>query len=167
MTANVLIGLGANLPSPVGPPRATLEAALAALGRRGLRPISRSSWYESAPVPASDQPWFVNGVALCESELDPAGELALLLAVEREFGRVSRARNAARSIDLDLLAHGELVRLGPEPPLLPHPRLRERLFVLLPLAEVLPSWRHPADGRSVAQLIAALSPGQAVRRLPD
>jgi len=163
----ILIGLGANLPSPEhGPPVATLEAALAALERRGLRIRARSRWWESAPVPISDQPWYVNGVIEVETGLAPEALLALLHQVEAGFGRLRSVPNAPRILDLDLLAYGSLVREGPEPPLLPHPRMAERAFVLHPLAEIQPGWRHPASGLGLAQLIARLSPEQIVRPLP-
>jgi 2-amino-4-hydroxy-6-hydroxymethyldihydropteridine diphosphokinase len=162
----IVIGLGANLPSTYGSPRATCEAALAEFECRGLRIVARSPWYESAPVPISDQPWYVNGVVEVATELEPVPLLALLHEIEREFGRVRREVNAARILDLDLLAYGDLVREGPEPPLLPHPRLAERAFVLLPLADLRPDWRHPATGESIRALIARLPADQVTRRLP-
>ena len=170
---DIYIGLGANLPSRrFGPPRATLEAALKALERHGVAILRRSRWYESMPVPVSDQPWFVNGVALVDvgrdpAALDPAGLLAVLHEVEQEFGRERRERNEARVVDLDLLVYGGLVNHGPTPPLLPHPRLAERAFVLRPLAELAPGWRHPASDRSIQALIADLPPEQVARPLPD
>ena len=163
----VLIGLGANLPSPEhGPPVATLEAALAALAARGLRIRARSRWWESAPVPISDQPWYVNGVIEVETSLAPEALLALLHEVEAGFGRLRSVPNAPRILDLDLLAYGSLVRVGPAPPLLPHPRMAERAFVLHPLAEIRPGWRHPATGLGQPELIARLSSDQIVRPLP-
>jgi 2-amino-4-hydroxy-6-hydroxymethyldihydropteridine diphosphokinase len=167
MLSPILIGLGANLPSPIhGPPLATGEAALVELERRGLHIRARSPWYESAPVPISDQPWYVNAVIEVATALVPEALLALLHEVEREFGRVRREVNAARILDLDLLAYGDLVRDGPEPPVLPHPRLAERAFVLLPLADLRPDWRHPATGESVRALIGRLPADQVTRRLP-
>lgn len=161
----ILIGLGANLSGPSGSPRQACEAALARLETEGVRIKRRSRWYESAPVPASDQPWYVNGVAEVETALDPAALLALLHRIEADFGRERRERNEARVLDLDLLAYGTRVNDGPEPPLLPHPRLAERAFVLLPLAEVAPDWSDPRSGRPVQALIAALPPGQTARPL--
>ncbi len=158
----ILVALGANLPSRFGPPRATLEAALARLEAVGLRVLARSPWYLTAPVPASDQPDYVNGVAAVETALDAAATLAALHAVEAEFGRVRTVPNAPRAIDLDLLAHGDAVRA--EAPILPHPRMHERAFVLLPLADVAPGWVHPVLRRSVAELIARLPPGQGIRK---
>lgn len=168
MVEPILIGLGANLPSARhGSPVATLEAALAALTQRGVEIVARSGWWESAPVPASDQPWYVNGVVEVRTSLGPEDLLALLHGVENDFGRVRTTPNAPRILDLDLLAYGELLRVGPKPPLLPHPRLAERGFVLRPLAQIRPAWRHPATGLSVAELIARLPAGDLVRALPQ
>ena len=162
----ILIAIGSNLPSPeFGPPRAICEAALAELARRGVRIVRRSRWFESAPVPLSDQPWFVNGVAIVQTALPPAELLALLHETERRFGRERRQVNAARILDLDLIAYGDLVRTD-APPLLPHPRLHERAFVLLPLADLAPDWRHPATGRTLAEMIGALPAEQSIRPLP-
>jgi 2-amino-4-hydroxy-6-hydroxymethyldihydropteridine diphosphokinase len=163
----ILIAVGSNLPSPTfGPPRAVCEAALAELARRGLTIVRRSRWFESAPVPVSDQPWFVNGAAVVETSLSPIDLLALLHETERRFGRERRTINEARILDLDLIAYGDLVRTD-APPLLPHPRLQERAFVLLPLADLVPDWRHPVDGRTLSEMIRALPPGQSIRPLAE
>ena len=163
----ILIGLGANLPSPRhGAPVATLEAAVVALAARGLAIRARSRWWESAPVPVSDQPWYVNGVVEVETVLAPEALLALLHEIEAAFGRHRSVPNAPRVLDLDLLAYGGLVRTGPLPPLLPHPRMADRAFVLYPLRDIRPDWRHPASGLGLAALIARLTPEQVVRPFP-
>jgi 2-amino-4-hydroxy-6-hydroxymethyldihydropteridine diphosphokinase len=163
----ILLGLGANLPSAHhGRPEATLAAALAALAAEGVAVERLSPWYRSAPVPAADnQPWYVNGVAAVTTRLAPEALLALLHRVERRFGRVRRERNEPRVLDLDLLDYDGLVQSGGA--VLPHPRLHERAFVLLPLREVAPGWCHPTLERGVAELIAALPPGQQVERLAE
>lgn len=163
----ILVGLGGNLDSPrYGPPRRTLEAALARLDADGIRVVGRSRFWRSAPVPASDQPWFVNAVAAVETALAPRPLLDALLGLERAFGRRRTVPNAARVLDLDLLAYGGRVSAPGAIPALPHPRLAERAFVLHPLADVAPDWRHPVTGKSVAALIAALPPGTRAEPLP-
>lgn len=160
----ILIGVGANLPSAKsGSPLETCRAALAELEKEGVAVRRRSRWFESAPVPPSGQPWFVNGVAEVESDLGPEALLEVLHRVEERFGRVRRERNEARVLDLDLLAYDDIVMTGPPGPTLPHPRLHARAFVLLPLADLDPSWRHPATGRGIAELIRALPPDQVAR----
>jgi 2-amino-4-hydroxy-6-hydroxymethyldihydropteridine diphosphokinase len=162
----IIIGLGANLPNPVfGPPKATLDAALSRLGQEGLRIVARSPWYETEPIPRGDQPWFVNGVAAVETALDPGELLQLLLRVEEGFGRVRSVPNAPRTLDLDLLAYDDFVLSGSEPPILPHPRLHERAFVLLPLQDIAPGWIHPRLKLSIADLVASLPEDQVARRL--
>ena len=161
----ILIGIGSNLAAPSArSPLETAQAALPALAAPHLQPVLCSSWYESAPVPASDQPWFVNAVALVATELEPEKLLGLMLDVESRFGRVRDERNAARTLDLDLLDYDGLVLDAPRLTL-PHPRLHARRFVLEPLCEIAPQWRHPILRRSASELLAALPLGQPVRRL--
>ena len=166
MHISVFIGLGANLPHErFGSPRQTLEAALAELARRGVRTVRVSPWYRTAPVPASDQPWYVNAVAEVASDLSADALLAELHAVEAAFGRARTVPNAARPIDLDLLDfHGEIAAGGPGRATLPHPRMTDRAFVLLPLADLAPEWRHPVSGLSIRTLIEALPGDQAAVR---
>lgn len=161
----ILLGLGGNLPSPqYGAPKSTLAAVLDRLEKLGVHITARSRWYESEPVPRSDQPWFVNGVVRVETKLEPAPLLDQLKRVERAFGRASAVRNAARIVDLDLLAYGDRIT-AEDGPHLPHPRMHERAFVLLPLREIQPRWYHPFLGKSVDQLIDKLPPGQTARPL--
>jgi 2-amino-4-hydroxy-6-hydroxymethyldihydropteridine diphosphokinase len=166
----ILLGLGANLPSPKwGPPRQTLEAALARLAEFGIRTVARSRWYESTAVPASDQPNFVNGVVAVETDLGPRELLGRLHVVEAEFGRMRRVRWEARVVDIDLLAYHDMVMGDADHQLqamvLPHPRLQERLFVLKPLAELAPQWRHPVLKKTAAELMKALPQGDIVEPL--
>lgn len=161
----ILIAVGSNLSGPAGPPLAQCEAALERFVDRGIAIVARSRWYETAPVPPSDQPWFVNGVVAVRTSDEPAGLLAALHDIERSLGRTRTVPNAARTIDLDLLDYDGLVREGPEPPLLPHPRMHERVFVLRPLLDVAPRWRHPVSGRTGAELLAALPAGDDIRPL--
>lgn len=161
----ILIGIGSNLAALTAvTPLATAQAGLSTLAAPHLQPVACSSWYESAPVPASDQPWFVNAVALIASDLEPQMLLQRMLAVESRFGRIRGEPNAARTLDLDLLDYDGLIIESPGLTL-PHPRMTERRFVLEPLCEIAPGWRHPISTLTAAELLARLPPGQPVRRL--
>ncbi len=160
---SIFIALGANLPGPAGPPRATLEAALARLAAAGVGVVRCSRWYRSPAWPDPADPEFVNAVAEVETGLSPEALLALLHEIEAALGRRRAAPNAPRAIDLDLLDYLGAVQAGP--PALPHPRLHRRAFVLLPLAEIAPGWRHPVSRRSVGDLIAALGPETGAKPL--
>ncbi len=160
----VFVGVGANLVSPYyGAPLESCRAALDAVAQAGLPILRRSRFYESAPVPLSDQPWYVNGVVEVGAVCGPEETLALLHGIEARFGRVRRERNEARVIDLDLVAYGNLVMDRPGGPVLPHPRMHVRAFVLLPLREISPAWSHPVTGISLDDLIAALPADQICR----
>lgn len=153
----ILIAIGANLAGPGGAsPLANCQAAAMALdGTRGLRLMALSRWWLSAPIPASSQPDYVNGVAKLAGEIEPEVLLEALQAMERAVGRRPGERNAARPLDLDIIAMGTLRRSAPDP-VLPHPRAHLRAFVLAPLAEVAPGWMHPELGRTVEALLAEL-----------
>lgn len=152
------IGLGANL----GDARATLQAACDALAQLpGTTLAARSSWYRSAPIDAQG-PAFVNGVAALDTTLAPLELLDALQAIEQRHGRERPYRNAPRTLDLDLLLYADLL-LHTERLTLPHPRLYERAFVLLPLAELAPALVIPGHG-PVHELLAAVA-GQDVERL--
>jgi 2-amino-4-hydroxy-6-hydroxymethyldihydropteridine diphosphokinase len=163
----IFVGAGGNLSHPLhGPPRRTLEAALRALEPHGIEVTRISPWYRTAPVPASGQPWFVNAVAAVATTLDAGRLLEALHAIEHDFGRVRSVPNAPRIVDLDLLDYrGAVSPGGPGLPILPHPRLDRRAFVLRPLADLEPCWRHPANGRTIATLLAQLPAGQEIERL--
>ncbi|SMF18298.1 2-amino-4-hydroxy-6-hydroxymethyldihydropteridinediphosphokinase [Tistlia consotensis] len=166
--SRIYVALGANLPHPtLGPPRAVLERALEELGARGVAIRRRSRWYRSAPVPPSGQPWFVNGVAEVASGLEPGALLTLLHDLEAGLGRVRSVPNAARIVDLDLIDWRGRVAAPGDWPLLPHPRLQERAFVLLPLQELAPDWRHPVSGTAIADLVAALPADQQAEPIEE
>jgi 2-amino-4-hydroxy-6-hydroxymethyldihydropteridine diphosphokinase len=152
----ILIGIGANLPGPDGAtPLATCRAAARALAALpALRLTSISRWYETAPVPPSDQPNYINGVARFSSASTIAPEqlLADLHALEHRFARHRGELNAPRTLDLDLIDMDGLVRDSPDP-VLPHPRAHLRAFVLAPLLDVAPDWMHPRLGCSARALL--------------
>ena len=150
------VALGANLPSPVGPPAATLSAAVRQLGALG-NVKQQSSVYRTEPVGFADQPFFLNAVVALETDLDARTLLNKLLTIEKEFGRDRSAGipNGPRTLDLDILLSGgiELNEPGLE---LPHPRMSERGFVLVPFAEIAPHLLIPGSGKTVAELLHTL-----------
>ncbi len=154
----VIVALGTNLKGEYASLQTLLEAALEALQANGLRLVRRSSWWRSAAWPDPSAPAYLNGVVIVETGQGPHEVLAALRRVERAFGRVRGERNAARTLDLDLIAHGRFVLDGPELSL-PHPRAAERRFVMGPLAEIAPGWRHPVSGTSAENLTAEASVG--------
>lgn len=145
--AGVVLGLGSNL----GDREAAIAGALSRLEARGFRLSLASSLYETQPVGGPPQGLFLNAVAAGETELGPEELLAACLAVEQELGRVRAEPNGPRTIDVDILLFGSLTREAPAP-VIPHPRLHQRRFVLEPLAEILPDLVHPRLGRSVREL---------------
>ena len=148
--------MGGNLASWAGAPEATLATAACRLQSLG-RVTGRSSLYSTAPVGFAEQPRFVNAVVALRTELAPRELLKGLLAIEQEFGRDRSAgiANGPRTLDLDILLLDDL-KINEHDLEIPHPRLAERAFVLVPLADVAPDWRHPVTGQAIAQLIAAI-----------
>jgi 2-amino-4-hydroxy-6-hydroxymethyldihydropteridine diphosphokinase len=158
MKVTATIGLGANLNDPA----AQVEYALAELDRLpATRLIARSSLYASAPVGYVDQPDFINAVAQVETELAPRALLAALLDIEHRHGRERSFRNAPRTLDLDLLLYGN-AHFHEEGLSLPHPRMAERGFVLLPLLEIAPDATIPGRGRAADWLDACADQSVAV-----
>ena len=152
------MALGSNLAGAFASSEALLEAALARFPEAGLRVLKRSGWWRSAAWPDPRAPEYRNGIALVEASLGPEAALTALFAVESQFGRRRGQPNASRTLDLDLIAYGRAV-IATRDLVLPHPRAHERLFVMGPLAEIAPDWRHPGLGRTAAELAAAASVG--------
>jgi len=163
----ILVAIGANLPGPDGtPPLETCRRAVAHLAALpGLTLIAVSRWYETEPVPPSGQPPYVNGIArlAATGPVDPAAVLADLMRIEALCGRERGVANAARTLDLDLIAIDGVTRDSPDP-ILPHPRAHLRGFVLLPLVDVAPDWVHPRLGLTARALLDRL-PAEPVRVL--
>lgn len=158
----MVVALGCNLPGAYPSGAALLEAALAMFATEGLTVTVRSGWWRSAAWPDPTAPAYTNGVAIVETTLSPRAVLEALNRIERAFGRERGEVNAARTLDLDIVAFGQLIL--DEPGLtLPHPRAHERLFVMGPLAQVRPAWRHPRRDRSAAELATAATVGLDAR----
>lgn len=159
LDAAVIVALGSNRPGDHPSSEALLEAALALFPQAGLPLLARSRWWRSAawPDPKGDE--YRNGIAIVETNSPPRAVLEKLLAIEQRFGRARSQPNAPRTLDLDLIAYGRSVI--DEPGLiLPHPRAAERLFVMGPLAEIAPGWRHPVAGRTAAELVLSAKVGR-------
>lgn len=149
----VLLSLGSNL----GDREGNLREALRLL-QRGLETDAVSSFYETDPVGYRDQPAFVNAVCLGQTALAPEELLSLARSVEAQMGREPSFPNGPRLIDIDILAYGTAVLDTPDLTI-PHPRMAERAFILVPLAEMAPGWRHPTLGKTAGELAAAVGRG--------
>jgi 2-amino-4-hydroxy-6-hydroxymethyldihydropteridine diphosphokinase len=163
----IIIGLGANLKYPkLTSLRETCGAAIKEMDDRGLKIQSYSSWYQSPPWPPSDQPWYVNGACSIITKLSPIQLLNEILSIEQKFGRERSKKNAARTLDLDILIYHDVISDVASDPILPHPRISERAFALYPIRDVAANWCHPTTGESIDELILALPNSTEIRKMP-
>ncbi|MEK9684509.1 MAG: 2-amino-4-hydroxy-6-hydroxymethyldihydropteridine diphosphokinase [Rhodospirillaceae bacterium] len=153
----IFIGLGANLVHPIfGPPQETIEAAIKIMDNDPVDVVGISDFYESRPVPISDDPWYVNAAISIATSVKPFDLLQLLHKIEKDLGRVREAPNGPRVIDLDLLAYEEEIAMDTRGPILPHPRISQRAFVLQPLCDLDSQWVHPVIGKTAKEMLAEI-----------
>ncbi|MGH1455518.1 MAG: 2-amino-4-hydroxy-6-hydroxymethyldihydropteridine diphosphokinase [Alphaproteobacteria bacterium] len=160
----ILIGFGANLDGKYGSPEASLRECASQFVNHGLNITASSFIWASAPVPISDQPWYKNAVCAVETTLNPHEVLKALNALEHKAGRVRTAQNAARVLDLDLLAYNDTY-LNDDILKIPHPQMHNRAFVLYPLREIAPHWSHPITNMTVDKMVDSLPEGQEIKRI--
>lgn len=174
----IIIGLGSNLTTEeYMTSREILEAAIILLDDKGVNVIEKSDYYETEPVPKSNQPWFVNSAIRVETNYNAEELLDVLHAVEKELGRVRKEKWEARIIDLDLLCYDDLVYPDPiewkknrceelsKGPIIPHARLHERDFVLIPMKDVAANWMHPIFKKNTVNMLNELNSAGIVRLL--
>lgn len=177
--------MGGNLPSRAGSPQQTLVAAVAELSKRGLQVQSVSRFFQTPCFPAGEGPDYVNAVIQVSGDRSPDDLLSILHNVEADFARVRDQRWGMRTLDLDLIAIGDQVlpdpdtyrqwqglvleeqqNRAPDQLIVPHPRLQDRGFVLVPLCDIAPDWIHPVLGLSAVEMLAALPKATLAEVLP-
>ena len=163
-TQSLLLGLGGNVAGRWGAPGETLLRACRELEQAGVSIVRASSGYSTKPVGDTPQPRYLNAVVLAKAYIAPGTLLRLLKRIERTAGRQTARAMTSRPLDLDILDYGGR-RIGRPARrrqrgrlILPHPEMHKRAFVLVPLLEVAPAWRHPRSGRSVKALLTQLTP---------
>jgi len=182
---SILLAIGANLPGQMDSPFGQVTSSIEHLATDYVKIVAQSRLYSTPCFPHGSGPDFVNAALLCETDLSPEQTLCAVHEVEDMMGRRRGARWGARVIDIDLIAHGQQVlpdcagflhwarldpdlqaRLAPDRLILPHPRMHDRGFVLVPLMDVAPDWVHPVLGQSVRQMHAALDPAELAEIRP-
>lgn len=160
------IGIGGNLPGKQG--NTPYQSAVAVIeqlrNHRDILSCQTGGWYKTAPVPISNQPWYINSVIKVETTCDAPALLSILQLLEQQSGRERSVANAARSMDLDILDFNHQI-IETNALSIPHPRLHQRAFVLYPLRDLCPDWCHPVSGQTLDQLIEALDPSQSIQPL--
>jgi 2-amino-4-hydroxy-6-hydroxymethyldihydropteridine diphosphokinase len=156
----IYLSLGSN----IGDRAKNIARAIDALASHGVKVTREASLYETEPVEMTEQDWFLNSVVEAETDLQPDELMGTLLLIEREMGRERRVPKGPRVIDLDVLLYGEQVvhTAGVE---IPHPRMTQRKFVLVPLAEIAPEVRHPVLQKTAAELLASVEDSSEVRKM--
>ena len=182
---HVLIALGGNIKGQKDSPLEQVNAAICEISQSGVEVEAKSKVYRTPSFPLGSGPDFVNAVLLCVTDLSPVMVLKVLHDIEARAGRTREQRWEPRVLDLDLLAVNDLIspdietfrfwadldlhdqkKMAPEELILPHPRLHERAFVLVPMMDVAPDWRHPVLGLTVAEMHAALDPAEYAEIIP-
>jgi len=170
----ILVALGSNVPGTWGSPRETVQQAMAELNRPPLRLVKASRLIRTAPMGRHDQPDFINAIAIIATGLEAPELLARLHDIELQADRRRSLRWGPRTLDLDLLDHdgriiseADGIRTLHGPMVLPHPGIDSRAFVLGPIAEIAPDWRHPLTGKTAAEMLAELGEGDVGREMPD
>ena len=163
-TEQVAIGFGSNLGESIELCRTAIDALR---GHAAIEVLRVSSLYRTKPVGYADQPWFINGALLCTTAMEPGDLLNCLQAIEKDLGRERLLRWGPRTIDLDILFFGSR-EIDTPALIIPHPRMHERLFVLMPLVEIAPAWVHPGfsvTAREFLDRLAAEKNSQEIQRV--
>lgn len=174
----ILIGLGSNLTTDEFLSSSEiLDAAIQAMAKHGIVVQEKSRFYETEPVPKSDQPWYVNAAIRVETKLEALELLKKLHEIEHDLGRTRRERWEARVIDLDLLSYNDEVHpsitdwekaaldVSSKSPIIPHARMHKRDFVLIPLEDIAKGWRHPVLGKTIEKMLSEQKSEGIVRLL--